>query len=122
MCEIHHCAIRNKNGESKMENIIQAIAEAEEKALSIKQEAAARAEEIVSLAERAAAEKEKNSREDCKQYRAAQLDATAKEAEAKYTADVSSAAAKARLESEEQMKKVDSIVARIVGRIIRGDC
>lgn len=105
-----------------MENIIQAIAEAEEKACFIRQEAMERAEEIIAQAERTAAEKEKSAREVCKAYRATQINAAQKEAEAKYDSAVSAAASKARQQSEEQMKNADSIIARIVGRIVRGDC
>ena len=64
-----------------MENIIQAITEAEEKASAIKQGALLRVEQIVAQAEKKAAETEKTAREVCKAYKATQTAQALKNAE-----------------------------------------
>ena len=89
-----------------MEEIMQAIKEAEERAAAIKAEAEARAAEIIAEAEKRAAETEKNAREVCKAYRATQM----------------KLAAEARAKKEALAKGVDATVARVVGRIVNGDC
>jgi len=105
-----------------MENMIQAITEAEEKAAAMKADATLRAETIVAEAERKAAETEKNARAVCKAYTTTQMKLALQNAEAQYTADVAKAAADAKAKSQTIMQNVDATVARIVGRIVSGDC
>ncbi len=101
---------------------MQAITEAEEKAAVIKQAAQDRAAVIVEEAEKKASETEKNARDVCKAYTGTQNARAAHEAQTKYDAIVAEKAAIAKADSEEKMKDVDAVVARIVGRIISGDC
>ena len=108
--------------EMTMENMIQAITEAEEKAAAIKAEALARAEAILSEAERKAAETEKSARDVCKAFRATQMKLAAQKADEQYSADVAKVTAEAKANSEKIMQNVDSTVTKIVGRIISGDC
>ena len=108
--------------EMTMENMIQAITEAEEKAAAIKAEALARAEAILSEAERKAAETEKSARDVCKAFRATQTKLAAQKADEQYSADVAKVTAEAKANSEKIMQNVDSTVTKIVGRIISGDC
>ena len=105
-----------------MENIIQAITEAEAKAAEIKLSATQRAAEIVADAEQKAAETEKNAREVCKAYRATQTRLAVQEAEVQYAKVIAEKSADAKAQSEEQMKNVGGVVAKIVGRIVSGDC
>ena len=105
-----------------MENMIQAITEAEEKAAVIKAEALARANAIVAEAERRAAETEKSAKDVCKAFRATQTKLAVQKADEQYAADVARVAAEAKANSEKIMQNVDSTVTKIVGRIISGDC
>ena len=105
-----------------MENIIQAITEAEEKAAAIKLAASQRASEILSDAEKKAAETEKNARDVCKAYKATQTKQALENANAQYASAIAEKSAAAKAESEERMKNVDGVVAKIVGRIVSGDC
>ena len=110
------------NGGKNMENMIQAITEAEEKAAAIKAEATARAEAIVADAEKRASEREKSAREVCKAFRATQMKLALQKADEQYAADVAKVTADAKASSEKIMQNVDSTVAKIVGRIVSGDC
>ena len=105
-----------------MENMIQAITEAEEKAAAIKAEATARADAIVADAEKRASEREKSAREVCKAFRATQMKLALQKADEQYAADVAKVTADAKASSEKIMQNVDSTVAKIVGRIVSGDC
>ena len=105
-----------------MEEIMQAIKEAEERAAAIKAEAEVRAAEIIAEAEKRAAETEKNAREVCKAYRATQMKLAAEAAEAQYAETVAEIAAEARAKKEALAKGVDATVAHVVGRIVNGDC
>ncbi len=105
-----------------MENMIQAITEAEEKAAAIKAEAMQRAEAIIAEAERKAADTEKSARDVCKAFRATQTKLAVQKADEQYAADVAKVSAEAKANSEKIMKNVNSTVAKIVGRIVSGDC
>jgi hypothetical protein len=105
-----------------MENMIQAIKEAEEKAAATKQAANMRASEILTLAEKKAAETEKTAREVCKAYKSSQARIAVEAAEAEYASVIAQKSAEAKAKSEEQMENVGATVARIVGRIVSGDC
>ena len=105
-----------------MENMIQAITEAEEKAAAIKADATARAEAIIAEAEKRAAKREKSARDVCKAYRATQTKLALQKADEQYAADVARVTAEAKANSEKIMQSVDSTVTKIVGRIISGDC
>ena len=105
-----------------MENMIQAITEAEEKAAAIKAAALEQAETIIAAAETRAAETEKNAREVCKAYRATQTKLATQKADEQYAAAIAATTAEAKASSEKIMQNVDSTVAKIVGRIVSGDC
>lgn len=105
-----------------MENIMQAITEAEEKAAAIKAEAMQRAAEIVADAESKATETEKNAVAVCKAYKATQTKAAMENANAEYTAEIAKNSAEAKANAEKKMQDVDAAALRIVGRITRVDC
>jgi hypothetical protein len=105
-----------------MENMIQAITEAEEKAAAIKAEATARAEAIVAEAERKATEREKSAKDVCKAFRTTQMKLALQKADEQYASDVARVTAEAKANSEKIMQNVDSTVVKIVGRIVSGDC
>ena len=114
--------INNRKCGGYMENIMQAITDAEEKAAAIKQAAQDRAAVIVEEAEKKASETKKNAIDVCKAYTTTQNGLAMREAQARYDALVAEKAAQAKTDSEKKMKDVDAVVARIVGRIISGDC
>jgi vacuolar-type H+-ATPase subunit H len=105
-----------------MENIMQAITEAEEQAAAIKQAAQDRAALIVEEAEKKASETKKNAIDVCRAYTTTQNGLAMREAQAKYDALIEEKKEQAKADSEDKMKDVDAVVVRIVGRIISGDC
>lgn len=104
------------------EEIIRSIAEAESKAVEIRNRASEEAAATAARAEIRAAEIEKSSEEVCKAYRETQLKAAEADAEKEYRAALSEKGEEARRYAERLLEGTDIFVSRIVGRITRGDC
>jgi vacuolar-type H+-ATPase subunit H len=104
------------------EEIIKAIAEAENQATAMKSVATENAAQTVRQAEKRAAEIEKTSSEVCKAYR----ETMQKNAEETATKSYNQALDQARLEAKEYCRKIlsgaDATVGKIVGRMTSGDC
>lgn len=104
------------------EEIIKSITDAEEKASEIKRLANEQALQILSKAEEDVARMEKNSSDDCKNYREQQIKQAIECAESDYVTTLKQNGEKSRAVCADHLSKADGVVNKIVGRIISGDC
>ncbi|MBE7077331.1 MAG: hypothetical protein E7377_01350 [Clostridiales bacterium] len=104
------------------EEMIQLIAAAEAEAAQIKTAALEKAAAIVFDAETRAARKEQSAAEVCKAYRETQIKNAIEDAEKEYNASLTAGAQSAKTYCEEVLSGADSVIGKIVGRIISGDC
>ena len=104
------------------EEVIKAIAEAEQEGVAMKAMATENAAQTIRQAEQRAEEIEKTSGEVCKAYR----ETMQKNAEATATKSYEKTLEQAREEAREYCRKIlsgtDATVGKIVGRITSGDC
>ena len=104
------------------EEVIIAIAEAEQEGVEMKATATANATQTIRQAEQRAAEIEKTSGEVCKAYR----ETMQKNAEETATKSYLQTLEQARAEASEYCRKIlsgtEATVGKIVGRITSGDC
>lgn len=105
-----------------MEEIIQSIKQAEEKATSVKEAALLKSHEIIAQAEsdareflRTAEVKRKNDRENA-------LRIARDKADAEYRSSVESSRKEAKTFADGCIEKLDRSVQEIVRRIVSGDC
>ena len=103
-----------------MQEIIQLINEAEQKAAEIKAKAYDKAAEIAASAEERAADIEKLAEADCKALRESSLKAAQESADKLYDNEITVNRAKASKYCADRLKDTDKIVSDIVRRITRG--
>ena len=103
-----------------MQEIIELINEAEQKAAEIKAEAIEKAAEIAAKAEERAADMEKLAEVDAKNLRESSLKAAVEEAGRRYDNEITVNRAKASKYCADRLKDTDKIVSDIVRRITRG--
>ena len=104
-----------------MQEIIEKINEAEQKAAEIKEKALEKAAEIVSGAEERASDIEKIAESDCKALRERSLKEASLEAQKRYDNEIIVNRAKASNYCADRLKDTDKIVNDIVRRIVRGN-
>ncbi len=104
-----------------MQEIIQLINEAEQKASEIKADAMNKAGEIASDAETRASDIEKLAEAECKAMREKILKEAAEEAEKRYDDEITVNRAKASKYCADRLEDTDKIVNDIVRRITRGN-
>ena len=102
------------------EEIIGAIAAAEEEAAAVKNKAVEEAADRAAQAEVRAAEILCSSEEVCRAYRETQMKAAAANAEKAYRSALSEQGAAAREYADRLSERADRFVGIIVGRIVRG--
>lgn len=103
-----------------MQEIIQIICEAEQKAAEIKTNALDKAAEIASAAEERAADIEKLAEVESKALREKTLKDAVEEAQRRYDDEITVNRAKASKYCSDRLKETDKIVSDIVRRITRG--
>ncbi len=103
-----------------MQEIIQLITEAEQKASQIKAEALEKAGAIVSGAENRASEIEKLAEAECKAMREKILKEAAEEAQKRYDDEITVNRAKASKYCADRLRDTDKTVNDILRRITRG--
>ncbi|MBR1974236.1 MAG: hypothetical protein IKA20_00115 [Clostridia bacterium] len=112
----------NDNGEVVMtEEILKSITVAEEEAAQIKCEAQENAARILSGAQSKADEIAKNTAEECKTYREAQIKKAQEDAEKEYTSTLKVKTEEAKAYCAEALENAESTVSTIVGRIVSGN-
>ena len=104
------------------DEIIKAIAAAEEKAATMKSEAEVIAAKTLQTAAEKVALKEKTSAEVCKEYRETQIKRAHEDADAAYAREMQKTSESAKEYCANVLKKAEVAAAEIVGRIIGGDC
>ena len=104
-----------------MQEIIEKIAEAEQKAAEIREKALEKAAEIVSGGEERASDIEKIAEAECKTLRENSLKAATQEAQSRYDNEIIVNRAKAAKYCADRLKDTDKIVNDIVKRITRGN-
>ena len=100
-----------------MDEIIQAVTEAEAKAAQIKAQASEKAAEIVAQAEQEAQDILKASEAECKKYREQAIKSAEENAENAYFVALSSQRAEAKAYADDLLKDTKASVGRIVRRI-----
>ena len=103
-----------------MQEIIQLINEAEQKASEIKANALEKAGDIASDAENRASDIEKLAEAECKAMREKILKEAVEEAQKRYDNEITVNRAKASKYCEDRLQDTDKIVNDIVRRITRG--
>ncbi len=103
-----------------MQEIIQLINEAEEKAAEIKSEAQDRAAAIAADAEARVADIDKLAEAQCKELRESIVKEAVEEAQKRYDNEITVNRAKASRYCADRLKETDKIVSDIVRRITRG--
>lgn len=103
-----------------MQEIIQKIFEAEQKAAEIKANALEKAAEIAAGAENRAADIDKLAEAECKAMREKSLKDAVEEAQRRYDDEITVNRAKASKYCADRLKDTDKIVNDIVRRITRG--
>ena len=104
-----------------MQEIIEKINEAEQKAAEIKANALEKAGGIASKAEERAAEIDRLAEADSKVLRESSLKNATKEAQKRYDDEITVNRAKASKYCADRLKDTDKIVNDIVRRIVRGN-
>ena len=104
------------------DEIIKAIAAAEESAAKMKAEAEENAAKVLQGAAENVALKEKTSAEVCKGYRETQIKRAHQEADAAYAREMQKTRENAKEYCANVLKKAEVAAAEIAGRIIGGDC
>lgn len=104
------------------DEIIKAIAAAEEQAAQMKAAAEERAAKTLQAATENVSLKEKTSAEVCKAYRETQIKQAHADAEAAYVRAMEKAKIDAKNYCESVLQTAETAVAEIVGRITCGDC
>ncbi len=105
-----------------MNDIIQSITEAENRASEIKAKALERATEISAAAEEKCARLAKECATDCKIMRETAVNNAVKDAEAQYDLTIEKKTAESRAYADALIKKSGPVAAEIAGRIVRGSC
>lgn len=105
-----------------MDEMINAITEAEAKATEIKNAALLRAGEIVEKARATAVELEKNSAVERAKYKDDSLKAAALQAQKEYEQSIEKSKVSAAAYAKTVAPSTDLIVGKIVGRISGGNC
>ena len=104
------------------EEVIKAIAEAEQEGVAMKAAATANATQTIRQAEQRAAEIEKTSGEVCKAYRETMQKNAEETATKSYLQTLEQARAEAREYCRKILNATEATVGKIVGRITSGDC
>lgn len=105
-----------------MQEIINSITEAEERASEIKAQALKKSAEIAYAAEERAFEIAKLSEAECKAYREKSVKQAEADAQKKYEAEMTVKRAEAAQYAAERLKDTDGAVNEIVRRVKRGGC
>lgn len=103
-----------------MEEIIEAITRAEERALNIREEALKKAEQIAAKAADEAELISKRSESEIRLYRERSLKQAEAEGEKRYAEALAKTRAAAKAYADGVIKKADGVAADVVGRITSG--
>ena len=101
--------------------MIQAITDAEARALQIKNEAAQKAEAVIFAAHEQAASLKTSSEEVLKAYKDTQLSTAKAQAEVLYGEEISKAKKNAQNYCAEVLQNAEVAITDIVGRVVRGN-
>lgn len=104
-----------------MDDLIQSIREAEEKALKIRAEAYEKAAAISAGAAERAANIERANAEECRINRENVISEAEKEAEEAYNGATAAAGREAKAYADSVLENTDIVVGKIVGRICGGN-